>query len=147
VIIRVLAVLCAAGALAGCSSGHGAASSDHGGGSSSGSQQTGLTPHCPPNFNQTGHFLISTKVAITDKGFTPVVLITGMGLKVVWTNTTTSTQSVYFDQWGGSHPYSGPIAPGHSWTWKASRAGTALYHSTFHPTLCGQVTVQLIGNQ
>jgi hypothetical protein len=64
---------------------------------------------------------------------------------VTWHNDTSTPQSVYFDSWGGEHPYSGTIAPGQSWKWKADRTGTVLYHSTFSPSACGQVQVQLTG--
>ena len=144
-ILRALVVAAALVALSGCTSGHNTASSD--GGSSSGSSVTSVKPKCPANFQDTGHFLFTQKVGITSKGFTPVVAVAGINKRVVWTNRSTTTQSVYFDTWGGAHPHSPAIPPGGSWSWNPGRTGSGLYHSTYDPTLCGELVVQLIGNQ
>src|SRR5262249_49753951 len=100
---------------------------------------------CPPGPLGNGTFTLGTKVRITAKGFKPQVLVTGMGLRVVWTNATSTTQSVHFDNWGETID-SGPIPPGGTWTFHATSTGSVLYHSTYSPTLCGQVQIQLTGN-
>jgi plastocyanin len=104
---------------------------------------SGITPRCVQKLQP--HFLISNVVHITDKGFSPKLLVAGMGWTVTWHNDTSKPQSVYFDSWGGEHPYSGTIAPGKTWKWKADRTGTVLYHSTYDPSACAQVQVQLTG--
>ena len=92
-----------------------------------------------------GHFTIGTKVAIGQSGFDPQLLVTGMGLRVTWTNTSPTTQSVHFDNWE-TPVDSGPIAPGASWSFDAVHTGSILYHSTFDRCLKGQVQIQLTGN-
>ena len=92
-----------------------------------------------------GHFTIGKRVSIGATGFDPQVLVTGMGLNVTWTNGSSATQSVHFDNWGVPVD-SGPIAPGKSWTFKAVHTGSVLYHSTFDPCFKGQVQIQLQGN-
>jgi plastocyanin len=92
-----------------------------------------------------GHFTIGKRVSIGTAGFAPQVLVTGMGLSVTWTNTSSTPQSVHFDNWE-SPVDSGPIAPGKSWSFTAAHTGSVLYHSTFDPCFKGQVEIQLMGN-
>jgi plastocyanin len=92
-----------------------------------------------------GRFTIGKQIQIGAAGFEPQVLVTGMGLSVTWTNGSSTTQSVHFDNWE-SPVDSGPIAPGASWSFKAVHTGSVLYHSTFDPCFKGQVQIQLTGN-
>jgi plastocyanin len=144
---RRFAIACAVVALlAGCSSGHGAAGSQQPAGSGTGGDtSTSTKPRCPSGQLGNGHFTLGRKVQITAKGFDPQVLVTGKGLHVVWTNTSSTTQSVHFDNWG-SPVDSGPIPPGGNWTFHATSTGSVVYHSTYSPTLCGQLQIQLTGN-
>jgi plastocyanin len=127
--------------LAGCSSGHATGSQQSG----SSDPATSTKPECPSGALGNGHFKLGTKVQITAKGFDPQVLVTGKGLHVVWTNTSSATQSVHFDNWG-SPVDSGPIPPGGSWSFHATSTGSVIYHSTYSPTTCGQLQIQLTGN-
>jgi plastocyanin len=102
-------------------------------------------PSVPSSGLGNGQFGLGTKVRITASGFDPQVLVTGMGLRVTWTNDSSSTQSVHFDNWGAAVD-SGPIKPGQSWTFKADHTASVLYHSTYHPAFLGQLQIQLTGN-
>jgi plastocyanin len=92
-----------------------------------------------------GHFTIGKQVKIGTSGFEPQLLVTGMNLTVTWKNTSSTPQSVHFDNWETPID-SGPIAPGASWSFKAVHTGSVLYHSTFDPCFKGQVQIQLTGN-
>ena len=101
-------------------------------------------PSVPSSGLGNGQFGLGTKVRITTSGFDPQVLVTGMGLRVTWTNDSSSTQSVHFDNWGVAVD-SGPIKPGQSWTFKADHTASVLYHSTYQPAFLGQLQIQLTG--
>lgn len=149
----IVALALLLGAAACSSSGGSAASSSSppaGGGGATSTADTGtvvpasgIKPTCVQKLQP--HFLITNQVHITEKGFSPKLAVAGMGWTVTWHNDTSKPQSVYVDSWGGDHPYSGTIAPGKTWRWKADRTGTMQYHSTFTPSDCGQVQVQLTG--
>jgi plastocyanin len=102
-------------------------------------------PSVPSSGLGNGQFGMGTKVRITASGFDPQVLVTGMGLRVTWTNDSPATQSVHFDNWGAAVD-SGPIKPGQSWTFTADHTASVLYHSTYHPAFLGQLQIQLTGN-
>jgi plastocyanin len=108
-------------------------------------QPAASTPSVPSSGLGNGQFGMGTKVRITSSGFQPQVLVTGMGLRVTWTNDSSTTQSVHFDNWGAAVD-SGPIKPGQSWTFKADHTASVLYHSTYHPAFLGQLQIQLTGN-
>jgi plastocyanin len=91
-----------------------------------------------------GTFTIGTRVAITDNGYDPQVLVAAMGSKITWTNRSASVQSVHFDNYGAPVD-SGAIRPGHTWTFHAVSTGSILYHSTYDDAFRGQLQVQLGG--
>src|SRR5262249_3073979 len=91
-----------------------------------------------PNFDY-GH-----TVSITGTGFEPKSLVTAPGTAVTWTNTTTATQHLLFDNFTnnqGQHVDSGPIAPGATWVFHADELASIVYHSTVTPTWKGNVQV------
>ncbi len=77
----------------------------------------------------------------SSKGFTPntVTVVLGVNNTVVWTNNdgsphTVTSNSGAFD--------SGNLAPGQSYTYTFTAAGTYTYHCTYHPWMTGTVVVK-----
>ena len=126
---------------ASCSSSHQATGALSGGGGSSQQSPACSSKGVPGN----GHFKIGKQITIGDHGFDPLILVTGMGLTVTWTNRSSTTQSVVFDNWDTPLD-SGPIGPGQSWTFKAVHTGSVIYHSSSAPCRLAQLQIQLQGN-
>jgi plastocyanin len=70
--------------------------------------------------------------------FEPSVANVYTGTVVVWTNHDSVARSVAAD--GGAFT-SGPIAPGASWSWTATAAGTYNYHDGTRPYAVASITV------
>jgi hypothetical protein len=88
---------------------------------------------------------MGTIITITTHGFIPHTLLSPMGFPVVWTNDTSTIQSVHFDNFGRP-VYSGPIKPGGTWTMNPDQLASIVYHSTYPPHFHAQLQVQNIGN-
>lgn len=91
------------------------------------------------------------KVAITDKGFMPVILEVEPGQKVIWTNATTADHTVTegakhsgLPQDEKSKPLfdSGRIKPGASFEFTFTRPGTYLYHCAKDASMTGKIVVK-----
>ena len=76
----------------------------------------------------------------SNKGFTPnsITVVLGVNSTVVWTNNDGSPHTVTSN--GGTFD-SGNMAPGQSFTYTFTSAGTFAYHCTYHPWMTGTVVV------
>jgi hypothetical protein len=150
---RALALTLLATALAGCSSS-----------SSSGSQPASHAASTPPASSSStfhpadtggriwprkttgdGWIGLGTRIKITDQGFWPRELFAPMGYILTWTNVSGRIASVHFDNYG-ERVDSGPIAPGKSWSFNATRLAMISYHSTIGTHFHAVVRVQQTGN-
>lgn len=78
-------------------------------------------------------------IAIEAMRFVPATLSVKRGDRVTWVNKdlvphTATASAKAFD--------SGSIAPGGSWTYVATEAGTQAYVCAFHPTMKGEVSIR-----
>lgn len=79
------------------------------------------------------------RAAATIKGFafsTPLTVT--VGTMVTWTNLDSYTHTVTADRGAFN---SGPIMPGHTFSYTFTTAGTFTYHCSFHPYMTGSVIV------
>lgn len=108
-------------------------------------QSSGATPapsaSQPSQQNQSGASSSSSAVTIQNFAFSPIPLTVKSGTTVTWTNkdnadhtATTTSGPASFD--------SKNIAPGQTFSYTFSQAGTYDYICTIHPTMHGQVIVQ-----
>ena len=69
----------------------------------------------------------------------PTNVTVAIGGTVTWVNKDSVTHVLTDDAgtWG-----SGQLAPGKSYSYKFTKAGTFPYHCTIHPSMTGQVTVK-----
>ena len=84
-------------------------------------------------------------IIITPTGFSPAVLIAPLGPAITWENESGTVQSVHLDNFG-SPVDSGPIQPGHAWSFNPHSASSIIYHSTYHPSFRAQLQVQAVGD-
>jgi hypothetical protein len=84
-------------------------------------------------------------IVITPTGFSPQILLAPMGPAITWENKSGAVQSVHLDNFG-SRVDSGPIKPGHAWTFNPHAALSIVYHSTYTPSFQGQLQVQAVGD-
>lgn len=79
------------------------------------------------------------KVSITNFSFSPASVSVKAGSTVTWTNNDSVAHTVTADS--GSGPNSGSLAPGKSYSFTYTSAGTFAYHCSVHPDMHGSVTV------
>jgi plastocyanin len=87
---------------------------------------------------------LGNAVTIDAQGFSPRWLIVAVGKKVTFTNTTTTTQKIVFDNAFdpvGKPLQSPSIAPGKTWRWTADSFASFAYHSPQLPGLDGRIQV------
>ncbi len=77
----------------------------------------------------------------SDKGFYPntITVVLGVNNTVVWTNNDTSPHTVTSNS---AEFNSGNMAPGQSYSYTFTAAGTYEYHCTYHPWMVGTVIVK-----
>jgi plastocyanin len=78
------------------------------------------------------------QVRIEDFGFTPLTISVAVGTQVTWMNAGPSNHTVTAND--GSFD-AGTIQRNASFNFTFSKAGTFVYHCTFHPTMQGTVIV------
>jgi len=108
-----------------------------------------------PTTNKTGTLPASTTVdtqATNDQAtpggnitmknmmFTPSQITIKKGASVTWTNNDTVTHTVVIDQ--GEGPISGDIAPGATYSYTYTKAGSYQYHCGIHSSMRGTIVVQ-----
>ncbi len=72
-------------------------------------------------------------------GFSPQTLTIAIGTIVIWKNNTSAPHTVTSD---GSAFDSGTIAPGGTFSFKFTHAGTFAYHCSIHPHMTATITVK-----
>jgi plastocyanin len=80
-----------------------------------------------------------SSISIVNGKFRPKNVTVKVGASLTWTNNTDSQESVTSDSPGVFD--SGPLAPGATWQYTFSKAGTFPYHSTGANGIYGSVTV------
>ena len=77
----------------------------------------------------------------SSRGFSPnvITVVLGVNSTVIWTNDDSSPHTVTSN--GGAFD-SGNLAPGQSYSYTFSAAGTYVYHCTYHPWMVGTVVVK-----
>ena len=78
-------------------------------------------------------------VTIANFAFSPQTLMVKVGTKVTWTNKDKVTHTVTADKGAFS---SGPLAPGNSFSFTFTQAGTYSYHCSIHPFMMATIVVQ-----
>lgn len=75
--------------------------------------------------------------------FSPKMLTTSVGTTVIWKNTTQTPHTVTSnDSKSFNSGDSTPVAPGTTFSFKFSHAGTFAYHCDFHPSMMASVVVK-----
>ncbi len=101
---------------------------------------TEVTPVSPPAQTSTPTTAPqSVSVSIKNFVFSPATLSVKAGAKVTWTNNDSVAHTVTSDS--GNLLNSGTIAPGQSWSFTFTSAGTASYHCAFHPNMKASISV------
>jgi plastocyanin len=78
-------------------------------------------------------------VTIANFAFSPQTLMVKTGTKVTWTNKDSATHTVTADQGAFN---SGPLAPGNSFSFTFTKAGSYAYHCMIHPSMMATIVVQ-----
>jgi len=81
-------------------------------------------------------------VTIVDNGgfgFSPQTLTISVGTTIIWKNNTTAPHTVTSDNGVFG---SGTIAPGGTFSFKFTSAGTFAYHCNIHPYMMATITVK-----
>ena len=78
-------------------------------------------------------------VSIANFAFSPTSLTVKVGTKVSWTNNDTVTHTVTADKGAFN---SGPLAPGSTFSFTFTKAGTYSYHCNIHPSMMATIVVQ-----
>lgn len=78
-------------------------------------------------------------ISIAQFAFTPNNLTVKVGTKVTWTNNDSVTHTVTADQGAFN---SNALAPGSSFSFTFSKAGTFSYHCSVHPSMTATIIVQ-----
>jgi plastocyanin len=78
-------------------------------------------------------------VSIANFAFSPTSLTVKVGTKVSWTNNDTVTHTVTANKGAFN---SGPLAPGSTFSFTFTKAGTYSYHCNIHPSMMATIVVQ-----
>jgi plastocyanin len=78
-------------------------------------------------------------VSIANFAFSPVSLTVKVGTKITWTNNDTVSHTVTADKGAFN---SGPLAPGSTFSFTFTTAGTYSYHCNIHPSMMATIVVQ-----
>jgi plastocyanin len=78
-------------------------------------------------------------VSIKNFAFSPASLTVKVGTKITWTNNDTVTHTVTADKGAFN---SGPLAPGSTFSFTFTKAGTYSYHCNIHPYMMATIVVQ-----
>jgi plastocyanin len=78
-------------------------------------------------------------VSIANFAFSPASLTVKVGTKVSWTNHDTVTHTVTADKGAFN---SGPLAPGSTFSFTFTKAGTYSYHCNIHRSMMATIVVQ-----
>jgi plastocyanin len=81
-------------------------------------------------------------INIKDMMFTPSQISVAVGGTVTWTNNDTTAHTVVDDLSNVDGPNSGDIAPGQSYSFKFTKAGSYQYHCSIHPSMRGTIVVK-----
>jgi plastocyanin len=81
-------------------------------------------------------------ISITSSGFEPAQATVASGETVTWTNNDTVARQVVADGGAFNSP---PIAPGQTYSFRFTRAGTFAYHERTKTTMKGTVVVRNVG--
>jgi plastocyanin len=103
---------------------------------------TALTPTpttAPTDTTTTATTSNGNSVALASFAFSPTSLTVKVGTKVTWTNNDSVTHTVTADQ--GAFD-SGDLAPGKSFSFTFSKAGTYSYHCNIHRSMTATIVVQ-----
>lgn len=79
-------------------------------------------------------------ISINNFAFNPSTTIIKVGSKVTWTNNDNVPHTITSDS--GSLLRSPTLAPGQSFSFTFTKAGSENYHCSIHPSMTGQVAVQ-----
>lgn len=80
------------------------------------------------------------KVTIANFAFSPANITVKKGTTVTWTNNDSTTHTIVESD-SQTGPASGSLAPGSSYSFTYSAAGTYPYHCSIHPDMIGTVVV------
>ena len=78
-------------------------------------------------------------VTIANFAFSPPTLMVKTGTKMTWTNKDSTTHTVTADQGAFN---SGDLAPGNSFSFTFTKAGSYAYHCMIHPFMKATIVVQ-----
>lgn len=90
------------------------------------------TPTTAPTSN-------GNSISVANFSFSPNSLTVKVGTKVTWTNNDSVTHTVTENNGAFN---SGDLAPGSSFSFTFSKAGTYSYHCSIHPSMTATITVQ-----
>ena len=79
-------------------------------------------------------------IAIQNFSFTPAALTVKSGTKVTWVNNDSASHTVTSDS--GNLLDSPTLAPGQSFSFTFTQAGSVSYYCKIHPSMKGSVTIQ-----
>ncbi len=79
------------------------------------------------------------RITIQSFAFTPQSVTVSKGTKVTWSNNDSVAHTVVGDS--GTPGTSGSIAPGATYSYTFTQAGTFTYHCGIHPSMTGTITV------
>ncbi len=82
----------------------------------------------------------ASSVVINNFAFSPAAITVKAGTKVTWKNNDSTTHTVTEND-SQAGPASGNLAPGSSYSFTYTTAGTFKYHCSIHPDMTGTVTV------
>jgi plastocyanin len=109
---------------------------------------TGTTPTAAPTATPTANptptptpttaSSSGNSVSIMNFSFNPNSLTVKVGTKVTWTNHDSVTHTVTADQGA----FNSPVAPGSSFSFTFTKAGTYAYHCSIHPSMTATIIVQ-----
>jgi plastocyanin len=93
----------------------------------------------PTNTPTTAPTSTGNSVSIANFAFSPTALTVKTGTKVIWTNNDTVTHTVTANKGAFN---SGPLAPGSTFSFTFTKAGTYSYHCNIHPSMMATIVVQ-----
>lgn len=83
---------------------------------------------------------VDTTVTIQNMAFTPDSMVVHTGTTITWKNADSVAHTVVETD-GKQGPDSSSIAPGSSYSFTFTAAGTYHYHCSIHPSMTGTITV------